>query len=157
MGNFMHHFMGITSYGCTVFSQHNYNLMALNLLPGELTGANMHIRDIFRRIGWRYTMTFYANDYIYAFGYIVLRLTWLPAVYYWIWPCPTANPCLVIMYPIHVVQSWYYILKLPKMIKERNVERAMLTKAGLKIKWFDGIPLEKVKEIKLKNYEPFEM
>jgi len=156
-GNFMHHMIGIIGYNFTVFSQHNFNMLCINLLPGEMTNASMHVRDIFRRLGWRYTWTFYANDYYYACAYMFCRSWWLPSAYYWMYPCATVNPTVMIMYPIHCVQSWYYVSKLPKMIKERNVERKKIAAAGLKLKWFEPIPAATAKELKLSNFEAYKM
>jgi hypothetical protein len=156
-GNVMHHMIGIVGYTFTVYSQHNFNVLCINLLSGEITTTAMHVRDIIRRMGWRYTMTFYANDFFYAFGYMFCRSWWLPSAYYWIYPCETINPTVFIMYPIHCIQSWYYVCKLPKMVTMRNWEIKKLERSGLKVQWFIPIHPKKADEIGIKNYEPFEM
>ena len=121
-GNLLHHMIGVFGYNLILFSQHNFNFQVLNLLPGEATNAAMHFRDIYRRLGWRYTWAYYANEYYYCFAYMFCRSWWLPLAYYWMYPCSTLSPFVLIMYPIHCVQSWYYVSCLPKMIKQRNWE-----------------------------------
>jgi len=156
-GNFMHHMIGIIGYNFTVYSQHNFNMLVINLLPGEMTNASMHLRDILRRLGWRYTWAYYANEYYYSFAYMFCRSWWLPSAYYWIYPCATVNPTVFIMYPLHCVQSWFYVSKLPKMIRVRNSEREKFAKAGVQLKWFTPVPAKKAEELGIKNYEAYKM
>jgi hypothetical protein len=156
-GNLMHHMIGIIGYNFTVFSQHNFNMLVINLLPGEMTNASMHLRDILRRLGWRYTLTYYANEYYYSFAYMFCRSWWLPSAYYWIYPCITVNPTVFIMYPLHCVQSWYYVSKLPKMVMYRMSEQKKLKDAGLKVEWFKPIAPKKAAEVGIKVFEAYKM
>ena len=82
----------------------------------------MHLREVFKRIGLRYTWAFYWNEYQYCVMYILCRSLWIPACYYWIYPCKTINPAMFIIYPLHCVMSWYYVSMLPKLIKDRTRE-----------------------------------
>jgi hypothetical protein len=129
----------------------------MHILVAEITTTSMHLRDIFRAIGWRYTMTFYANDYFYGYGYIIFRFFFLPIPSYMMFVCETSTPAMVIIYPLHILQSWYYVSKLPKMIRRRTQEINKLRSAGLKIQWFIPIHQKKVEEAGVKGYEPFTM
>jgi hypothetical protein len=93
------------------------------------TNASMHLRDILIRLGWRYTLTYYANENYYSFAYMICRSWWPPSAYYWIYPCVTFNPTVFIMYPLHCVQSWYYFSMLPKMVKVRMSKQKKLKDA----------------------------
>lgn len=145
-GNLIHHLMGITTYYFGAYAQYNHNLIALNILPAELTNVNMHLREVFKRIGWRYTWAYYWNEYQYCFLYIICRSIWIPACYYWMYICDTINPAVLIIYPMHCVMSWYYVSMLPKLIKMRTVELKKIKKAGLKLEWFNPLSEAKIIE-----------
>ena len=142
MGNMIHHVMGIVTYYFTAYQQHNHNLLCLNILPAEFSNVNMHLREVYKRIGWRYTWAYYFNEYQYCFTYIFCRSIWIPAAYYWMITCETTNPAVLIIYPMHCVMSWYYVSMLPKMIKERNKELANFKKAGMEVQWFTPLSQE---------------
>ena len=157
-GNLIHHLMGIVSYYFTAYQQYNHNLLALNILPAEFTNINMHLREVFKRIGWRYTWAFYWNEYQYCAMYILCRSLWIPACYFWIYPCSTVNPSVLIIYPLHCVMSWYYVSMLPKLIKDRTRELNNIKKAGLKLDWFTPIDEAIIKEKKIiTTKEPYKM
>jgi hypothetical protein len=122
IGNLIHHTMGISSYYLTFYQQMNANLLVLNLFPAEFTNFNMHFREVLKRIGWRYTWTYYANEYLYSYLYIICRVFWIPAIYYWMVTCDTTNPIVLILYPLHSIMGWYYVSMLPKMIRVRTRE-----------------------------------
>ena len=145
-GNLIHHIMGIVSYAFTLYSRHNHNLLVLNILPAEFSNVNMHLREIYKRIGWRYTWAYYFNEYQYCLTYIVCRSIWIPAAYYWMYTCDTMNPAVLLLYPLHCVMSWYYVSLLPPMIKARNKELALFNKAKITVPWFTAVPDAKVKE-----------
>jgi len=157
-GNLIHHLMGIVSYYFTAYQQYNHNLLALNILPAEFTNINMHLREVFKRIGWRYTWAFYWNEYQYCAMYILCRSLWIPACYFWMYPCSTLNPSVLIIYPLHCVMSWYYVSMLPKLIKDRTRELNNIKKAGLKLDWFTPIDEAIIKEKKIvTTKEPYKM
>jgi TLC domain len=158
MGNLIHHIMGIVTYYFTAFQQHNHNLLCLNILPAEFSNVNMHLREVYKRLGMRYTWAYYFNEYQYCFTYIVCRSIWIPAAYYWMYTCDTTNPAVLIIYPLHCVMSWYYVSLLPPMIKSRNKELAKLKAAKLQLDWFTPLPAEKVKEAGVSGgYEAYKM
>jgi hypothetical protein len=145
-GNLIHHVMGISTYFVTAFQQHNFNLLALNLLPAEFSNVSMHLREIYKRIGWRYTWAYYFNEYQYCFTYIVCRSLWIPACYYWMYSCDTLNPVVLIIYPLHCIMSWYYVSMLPKLLKMRNRELKQIKDAKLSLQWFTPLTEEQVKK-----------
>jgi len=157
-GNLIHHGMGIISYYFSAYQQHNHNLCVLNILPAELTNVNLHLREIYRRIGWRYTWAFYWNEYQFSAMYLPIRCLWIPACYYWMYPCSTLNPAVLLIYPLHVVQGWYYVSFHPKLIKGRTREVEAIKKAGLKLEWFTPIDEATIKEKKIvTTREPYTM
>jgi len=157
MGNLVHHLFGIISYYFSLYYQHNLNFPMLHLLPAEFSNVSMHMREILKRLGMRFTWSYYFNDYLYSVLYIFCRTFWIPSVYYYIFPCETANPAILIIYPFHCLQSWYYVSCLPKMWLDRNKERRQLRDAKLTLNWFEPITTEQAKEAKIKVREPYQM
>lgn len=158
MGNLIHHIMGIVTYYFTAFQQHNHNLLCLNILPAEFSNVNMHLREVYKRIGWRYTWAYYLNEYQYCFTYIVCRSIWIPAAYYWMFTCDTTNPSVMIIYPLHCVMSWYYVSMLPPMIKARNRELKKFKDAKIVVPWFTPVDPAKVKACGVDGkYEAYKM
>lgn len=158
MGNLIHHIMGIVTYYMTAYQQYNHNLLCLNILPAEFSNVNMHLREIYKRLGLRYSWAYYFNEYQYCFTYIVCRSIWIPAAYYWMITCDTTNPSVLIIYPLHCVMSWYYVSLLPPMIKARNKELAKFKTAKIALQWFTAVPIEKVKEAgAASNFEAYKM
>jgi hypothetical protein len=157
-GNLIHHVMGIVSYGFTMHQQYNHNLLCLNILPAEFSNVNMHLREVYKRLGMRYTWAYYVNEYQYCFMYIICRSIWIPACYYWMYPCETLNPAVFIIYPLHCLMSWYYVSMLPPMIKARNSELKKLAAKKMKLYWFTPLSEEKVKEAGVDGkYEAYKM
>ena len=122
MGNLIHHFFGVSGYYSIAFCQHNYTYMAIHLLPGEFSNVAMHGREILKRMGMRYTKLYYLNDYTYYLEYLGCRTLWIPSIYYLIFNCPTSNPVHLIIYPMHVVMSWYYCSHIPSLMIQRYKE-----------------------------------
>lgn len=157
-GNLIHHIMGLVSYSFTLFQQHNHNLLCLNILPAEFSNVNMHLREVYKRFGWRYTWAYYFNEYQYIFTYIVCRSLWIPACYYWMYTCDTTNPSVMIIYPMHCVMSWYYVSLLPPMLKARNKELKKFRDSKTPLYWFTPTPADRVKEIGVSGgYEAYKM
>ena len=129
----------------------------LHFVPGESTNAAMHLRELIKRFGMRYTWSFYANEYYYCGAYMICRGIFIPCVYYFWYTCDSSGPFYLIFFPIHVVQSWYYVAKLPKMWRVRDKERSMLKKAKLTLRWFDPISAEAAKEAGIGNFEAYKM
>ena len=58
---------------------------------------------------------------------------------------------------VHILQNWFYVSKLPKLVASRNKERAQLRKAKLTLKWFDPISASDAKEAGIRVYEAYKM
>jgi hypothetical protein len=63
----------------------------------------------------------------------------------------------MIIYPPHVLQSLYYVSKLPKLWGIRSGELVKLKKAKLTLKWFDPISAEDAKGAGIGNFEAYKM
>ena len=101
-GNLIHHMLGIVSYSHTFFfTQRDANFLCFHLLPGEATNVQMNVREIFRKIGMRFTKTYFYNEFNYLGMYLVCRMLWIPSIYYFIFNCPSCGIVLSILYPIH--------------------------------------------------------
>jgi hypothetical protein len=124
---------------------------------GDATNASMHLREILKRFGLRYTWSYYANEYYYCITYMICRGLCIPFIYYIFWTCDSSGPFVLIFFPIHIVQNWYYVSQLPKLIKVRNTERAKLMKAKLTLKWFTPISSEDAKGAGIGNFEAYKM
>ena len=129
----------------------------IHILPGDATNASMHLREILKRFGLRYSWSYYANEYYYCCAYMICRGLIIPCLFYFYWTCESTGPFFMTFYPPHVVQSWYYVSQLPKMIKIRNGERIKLAKAKLILKWFDPISAEDAKGAGVGNFEAYKM
>jgi hypothetical protein len=154
-GNLLHHSMGLSSYYFGAYSQRNMNMLVMNLLPAELTNFNMHIREVLKRIGWRYTWIYYVNEYLYSYLYIFCRAIWIPAIAYWVYTCDTINPIVVIFYPVHILQGLYYVSLLPKMIRVRTTEIKKIEEHMYKLSWTNPIDPKVMKELKIGTFEPY--
>ena len=126
-------------------------------MPGDATNAAMHLREIFKRFGMRYTLSYYMNEYYYCFAYMLCRGLIIPCIFYFYWSCESSGPFFMLFYPPHVLQSWYYVSQLPRMVKFRKSEEVKLKKAKLTLKWFEPISAEAVKEAGVGNYEAYKM
>jgi hypothetical protein len=129
----------------------------IHILPGDATNASMHLREILKRFGLRYTWSYYANEYYYCYAYMLCRGLIIPCLFYFYVSCDSTGPFFMIFYPPHVLQSWYYVSQLPRMIKIRNGELIKLAKAKLTLKWFDPISAEDAKGAGVGSYEAYKM
>lgn len=155
MGNLIHHIFGLSSYWAMAYMQHDYTFMALHLLPGEFSNVAMHGREIIKRMGMRYTKTYYVNDYTYYIEYLLCRLFWIPSIYYFIYNCPTMNPVTLVIYPMHVVMSWYYCSHIPPLMIQRYKEINKIRAAKIPLYWVQPADQEKLTKIGVRNYETY--
>ena len=65
-GSLIHHLFGIFSYYFTLFQQHNLNFFMIHLLPAEFSNVSMHMREVIKRIGMRFTLSYYFDYYLYS-------------------------------------------------------------------------------------------
>ena len=157
-GNLLHLFMGGLVYGSGLLFQHNLYLGLLHFVPGEATNAAMHLREILKRLGLRYSLSYYANEYYYCYAYMICRGLFIPCVYYFWYSCESTGPIFLVFYPVHIVQSWYYVSQLPKMIRWRNAERDKFKKAKVTLKGFVGVSEGEAKEAGIgANKEAYKM
>lgn len=154
-GNLIHHFFGISVYYSIAYVGYDYTFMAMHLLPGEFSNVAMHMREILKRMGLRYTKLYYLNDFTYYFEYLGCRVIWIPSIFYFIFTCPTSNPVSLIIYPMHVVMSWYYCTNIPPMIMQRYKEYKKIQANGVKIDWVEPIEAETLKKIGISTYERY--
>lgn len=117
----------------------------------------MHLREIYKRIGWRYTWSYYLNEYYYSGAYMLCRGLIIPCVFYFFWNCESTGPIFLGLYLPHVLQNWYYVSKLPKMWKTRDIERIKLKKAKLTLKWFEPISAAEAEKAGVGNFEAYKM
>lgn len=156
-GNLLHHFMAVVVYNSGLYFQHNMYMNIMHIFFGDMTNAPMHLREIFKRFGMRYTWCYYFNEYFYCAGYMFCRGLVIPILSYVYFTCDSTGPIFLFFYPIHVVQSLYYVSCLPKMWGIRNSERTKLKKAKLTLKWFEPISAEQAKEAGVGSFEAYKM
>jgi hypothetical protein len=132
-------------------------LNMIHILPGDVTNASMHLREILKRLGMRYTWSYYMNEYYYCAAYMLCRGLIIPCLFYLFWTCESTGPFFMILYPPHVLQSLYYVSKLPKMWRMRSSEIVKLKKAKHTLKWFEPISAEEAKSAGVGNYEAYKM
>ena len=127
----------------------------MHLLPGEFTNASMNLREILKRLGMRYTWSYYMNEYYYCATYMICRGVIIPCLFYVFWSCESTGPILLAIYPPHLLQCLYYVSKLPKLWRMRSAEVVKLKKAKLKLKWFEPISAEQAKSAGVANFEAY--
>jgi hypothetical protein len=156
-GNFLHHFMGTIVYGSGIYFQHNLYLNMMHIVAGDATNAAMHFREILKRFGLRYSLSYYTNEYYYSYTYMFCRGVVIPALFYFYWSCDSTGPFFMCFYPPHVLQNFYYVSQLPKMIRVRKGEEVKLKKAKHTLRWFEGVSAEAAKEAGIGNFEAYKM
>lgn len=122
LGNLIHHILGFSVYFSLAYCQYDYTPLAIHLLPGELSNIQMNSREIIKRMGLRYTKSYYYNEFAYCITYLFCRVFWIPSIYYLIYNNPTINPVASTLYLGHVTMSWYYCSHIPGLLKQRYDE-----------------------------------
>lgn len=62
-GNFWHHVFGFLGYSSSAYLQHNLGFLAMVLFPAEISNIQMNMREVYKRVGWRYTKAYYFNEF----------------------------------------------------------------------------------------------
>lgn len=157
MGNFLHHLIGVLIYGSIAYGGFDFTFFALHLLPGEISNVAMHLREIIKRCGMRYTKLYYLNDYMYYCEYLACRTVWIPSIYYYIYTAPTMGPVAIYVFPFHCIMSWYYCSNIPPLMIQRWKEYKKIQNNGIKMGWFDSANTEELNKIGIKQYERYHM
>lgn len=63
VGNLLHHMMGICGYSAVFIAQKDACYFVLHIVPGEITNIQMNLREVFRKIGMRYTKVYYHIEF----------------------------------------------------------------------------------------------
>jgi hypothetical protein len=116
VGNLLHHMLGIVAYSSVFASQRDACYFAFHLLPGEISNIQMNMREVFRKIGLRYTKLYFNNEFQYLVIYLIARMLWIPSIYYFIFTCPSCGLVPQVLYPIHCLQSFYYCVQMMKLL-----------------------------------------
>jgi len=51
----------------------------------------MNMREVYRKIGMRYTKTYFVNEFQYLILYLLARVFNVPSILYIVLTCPTSN------------------------------------------------------------------
>eukprot|EP00347_Sterkiella_histriomuscorum_P019634 403340875 len=155
IGNLVHHMLGIVSYSYAFYTQKDLCYLAFHLFPGEISNIQMNLREIFRKIGMRYTKTYFHNEFQYLTIYLLARMFWIPSIFYFIFTCPDAGIVIKILYPIHCLQSFYYCMQMLTLLRQRYAELQKLNKLGMKMNWFVGLSETELEKVGIKHYSNF--
>ncbi len=115
----------------------------------------MNIREVFRKIGMRYTKIYYHNEFQYLVLYLICRSLWIPSIYYFIFTCPTSNTVINILYPAHCLQSLYYCWQMLSLLTQRWTEMNKIIRLGFKMEWFNGLDEKQLEKLGIKHYSNF--
>jgi len=63
MGNFIHHTLGLITYAHSFYIQRDSTYLAAMILPAEISNIQMNMREVYRKIGMRYTKTYFHNEF----------------------------------------------------------------------------------------------
>lgn len=154
-GNLIHHIFGILGYLSCSYLQFNFGFLAYHLLPAEISNVQMNMREILKRIGWRYTKSYYFNEYQYFILYFCARTMWIPSCYYFMFMCETINPITAIIFPLHILMNYYYASHIPKMAKQRYDEYNKITNSGFNFSWTQPIDQAALDKLGIRSYEAY--
>lgn len=155
VGNLLHHMLGICGYSAVFLSQRDASYFAFHILPGEISNIQMNMREVFRKIGLRYTKLYFHNEFQYLVIYLIARMFWIPSIYYFMFTCPSAGSVISVLYPIHCVQSFYYCLQMMKLLNQRWTEMNKIYKLGFKMEWFKSLDEKELEKLGIKHYSNF--
>ena len=63
VGNLLHHMLGIVAYSFSFTAQTDACYLAFHVFPGEVSNIQMNMREVFRKIGLRYTKLYFNNEF----------------------------------------------------------------------------------------------
>jgi hypothetical protein len=103
MGNLIHHSFGLGTYFLFLVTPNHGNFLAFIMWPGEWSNVAMHYREILKKIGWRYTTTYYLNEKYYFLSYIFGRtVVYGYGLVFHMYNCSEIWLCLKIIFPLHI-------------------------------------------------------
>ena len=100
-GNAMHHALGIVSYTYAFYTQKDLCYLSFHLFPAEVSNIQMNFRELLRKIGLRYSKSYFFNEFNYMGVYLLARMIWIPSIYYFIFNCSESGIVISILYPVH--------------------------------------------------------
>lgn len=155
-GNFWHHVFGFLGYTSSAYLQFNMGFLAMLLWPAEITNIQMNLREVYKRIGWRFTKAYYLNEFQYLVLYFTVRTTWIPGTYYFMFNCDTTNPVIAVIFPLHVAMNYYYSSHIPNLFKHRIREiKNIQENSGSKLEWFSPLDQSVIDKLGIKSYETY--
>lgn len=157
MGNLIHHCLGLSTYWLPVFTPTHGYLMSYIMWPGEWSNVAMHFREIFKMVGLRYTKTFYLNEKYYFYSYIFGRTVVYGYVYFNdFFTCSPIWTLFKIVYPLHMLQSLYYMRLKVKILGHRSRELKKIRDAKMTLTWTVPLDAAELEKIGVKSVELFQ-
>jgi hypothetical protein len=101
VGNLIHHIVVGTAYSIPCWSAVNGNLLGFMILPGEASNVQMNLREVIRKIGWRFTKTYYHIEFQYLALYIIARAIVTPIISLKLFTCPHYSTLLCVIFVAH--------------------------------------------------------
>lgn len=154
-GNLWHHIFGFVGYTTSAYLQYNLGFLSYVLFPAEISNIQMNMREVYKRMKWRYSKSYYFNEFQYLIIYFICRTTWIPSTYYFMFICETLNPFVAVIFPLHIAMNYYYSSHIPKLFKQRVGELNKIKANGFSLKWFEGLDAEKLKKVGITSYEAY--
>ena len=84
-----------------------------------------------------------------------MRTTWIPSTYYLMFNCPTLNPIIAVIFPLHVCMNYYYSSMIPKLFKVRVGELKKINNGGQALLWFTPIDQSHIEKLGIRGYEAY--
>jgi hypothetical protein len=63
IGNLIHHILVGGAYSLPCFTKSNGSILGFMILPGEGSNVQMNMREVIRKVGWRFTKTYYHCEF----------------------------------------------------------------------------------------------
>ena len=115
----------------------------------------MNLREIFRKIGMRYTKAYFVNEYLYLVPYIIARGIWIPCIYYITTTCDVVGIVTQVLYPLHLAQNFFYVKQMFTLLNQRISEQTKIAKLGMKMSWTESLPEEELAKHGIKHFNNF--
>jgi hypothetical protein len=143
---FIHHLLCILGILQVLLYNNGANYVVLGLFIAEVSNPPMHCRILLRNIGKRYSRAYELAEYMYFmlffFGRIIIGH---PAVYATV-TCYSAPLFARVVSVGILLQSYQFLYRMYFIFNSRIKETAERRSKGIKIHWFEPIPLETLKE-----------
>ena len=144
---FMHHVFSISGITFTVYSSTSGHEVIYGFLATEVSNPAMHLRQILRYLGLRYSKSYEAAEYSFAVSYLIARMGGVTHCIANLWLCPSTNLVVRLAGIGLLVQSWGFSFQIMSIMRQRMVEYAERKRKNIRMKWFTALSKEEIAKV----------